>query len=157
MKPHFTLALALFAASAAGASVVSAQSPVQLQSKVLIEKTVMVGNREQTQVSNPDVVVPGDRLIFETAFRNSGARPVDNFVVTNPLPSGVAYAGQSSTGAELSVDGGRSWGQLPALKLRAADGSLRPARAADVTHLRWKLARIAPGAAGALRYRGVVR
>lgn len=131
--------------------------PVQLTSNVMVEKVAMVDGRQQTVLKTPDSVVPGDRLLFQTNYRNSGAKAADHFVVTNPVPSNVAYAGESTAGAEMSVDGGKHYGQLSALRVTTADGQSRPARPEDVTNLRWTLATIAPGTSGTLKYRGMVR
>ena len=131
--------------------------PVQLTSNVMVEKIAMVDGRQQTVLKTPDSVVPGDRLLFQTNYRNSGAKAADHFVVTNPVPANVAYAGESTAGAEMSVDGGKTYGQLTALRVKTPDGQSRPARPEDVTNLRWTLATIAPGTAGTLKYRGMVR
>lgn len=151
----------LFAAFliATPALVAAAPAPAQsvvLTSNVMAEKTTVVAGREQVALVKPDSVVPGDKLLFQTSFKNGGARPADRFVVTNPVPTGVAFTGESSVGVELSVDGGKSYGALSALTVKTPTGP-RAARATDVTHLRWTLATIAPGASGTLRYRGVVR
>ncbi len=44
------------------------------------------------------------------------------------------------------------------MRVRNADGSRRPATLADVTHVRWHMARPIPaGGAGELRFRGIVK
>ena len=65
------------------------------------------------------VVTPGDKLVFVLSYRNDGAAPATGFVVTNPIPTSVAFAGGESAGAIVSVDGGKSWGALAALQGRA--------------------------------------
>ena len=105
----------------------------------------------------PSTVVPGDKLIFRTGYRNGGAAPAVRFVVTNPVPAAVAWTGEGSAGVAVSVDGGRSFGPLAALRVRGAGGQPRAATPADVTHLRWTVATIAPGGTGQLSYRGIVR
>ena len=54
------------------------------------------------------MVVPGDKLVFATADRNTGASAVNNFVVTNPIPAGVMLAPEGVAPADVSVDGGKS-------------------------------------------------
>lgn len=132
-------------------------SPVELTSNVMVEKIAMVDGHQQTVLKAPTTVVPGDRLLFQTNYRNSGAKAADHFVVTNPVPANVAYAGESTAGAEMSVDGGKNYGQLTALRVKTPDGQSRPARPEDVTNLRWTLSTIAPGTSGSLKYRGMVR
>lgn len=78
-------------------------------------------------------------------------------MVTNPLPSAVALASDSASGTEVSVDGGKTWGQLGSLKVAGTEGTPRAATAADVTHVRWIIPSIAPGASGEVQYHGIVR
>ena len=79
-----------------------------------------------------------------------------DFVVTNPLPVGVALAADADPALTLSVDGGRTWGNLAALRVSAPDGSRRAARSSDVTHVRWTLPRIAPGEGGEVSFPAIV-
>ncbi|MDB5678502.1 hypothetical protein [Sphingomonas bacterium] len=134
-----------------------APQAVQLSSTVMVEKTVSVGGREQVELQKPTNVLPGDKLIFQTNYRNAGGQPATQFVVTNPVPAAVAWTGEATPGAVESVDGGRSYAPLSQLKVKGANGALRPAQPADVTHIRWTLASIAPGASGLVKYRGMVR
>jgi len=131
--------------------------PIQLTSSVMVEKIAMVNGHEQTVLKAPKPVFPGDHLLFQTDYKNTGATAADHFVVTNPVPASVAYAGESTAGAEMSVDGGKNYGQLSALRVKTPDGQSRPARPEDVTNLRWTLATIAPGTSGSLKYRGMVK
>ncbi|PCD02200.1 hypothetical protein COC42_12115 [Sphingomonas spermidinifaciens] len=142
---------ALIAAAAQAAA-----PAVSLSSDVRREVTVVADGREKTVFEAPKSVVPGDRLIFTTRYANSGTRRADNVVVLNPLPKGVAWIGDASDGAQVSVDGGRTFGALSALRVTIG-GTSRPATPADATHLRWTLAAVQPGAAGQVRYRGTVR
>jgi uncharacterized repeat protein (TIGR01451 family) len=136
-----------------------AANDVALTSSVFVEKTVpQADGKSRLVLEEPRVVVPGDRLVFVLAYKNMGAKPATDFVVTNPMPGAVAYQGTGDTGAIVSIDGGRSWGTLAALKVRKADGSVRAAYPEDVTHVRWAMkAPIPVGAAGKLSFRGVVR
>ncbi len=135
----------------------SAPSPVSLKGDVMLEKTVTENGVSSVQLVEPKVVIPGDHLLFTTRYHNEGAQSVTNFVVTNPLPSAVALASDGATGTEVSIDGGKTWGQLATLKVTGADGSTRTATAADVTHVRWTIPTIAPGASGEVQYHGIVR
>ena len=146
--------LALFLPAAA-----IAEGKMALDSEILVEH-VITGTDGKTRVAlePPKVVTPGDKLAFILTYRNGGAEAVTDFVLTNPVPQSVAFAGTDSSGAEFSVDGGKSWGQLVALKVAAADGTSREATNADVTHVRWKIAQAIPtGGKGQLSFRGVVK
>ena len=144
------------AAAPAAAPAVQA-SPVSLQGDVKLEKTITENGTDRLVLSEPKIVVPGDRLLFTTAYRNDGAKPVTNFVVTNPLPAAVTLAADSPASLEVSVDGGKSWGVLGALKAADGKGGQRGALASDVTHVRWTVASIAPGASGTVSYHAIVR
>lgn len=135
----------------------AAPQAVQLSSTVMVEKTVTVDGKDQTQLQAPTKVLPGDKLIFQTNYKNGGNQPATQFVVTNPVPAAVSWTGEASPGAVESVDGGKSYAPFNQLKVKGADGALRPAQPADVTHIRWTLASIAPGASGLVKYRGMVR
>ena len=131
---------------------------VSLTSKVLVERVKPGADGKPVTVrEEPGVVTPGDRLVFVLSYRNAGAEPATGFTLTNPIPPSVAFTGSEDASAVLSVDGGKTWGRLSALKVIEADGSSRPAVAADVTHIRWSFDRpIAPGSGGELSFRGVV-
>lgn len=135
----------------------SAASPVSLKGDVKLEKTVTENGVSSIQLLEPKVVVPGDRLLFTTRYQNDGAAAVTNFVVTNPLPSAVVLAGDAAANTEVSVDGGKTWGVLGALKVSDGQGGQRAAATGDVTHVRWTIAQIAPGASGEVEYHAIVR
>ena len=136
-----------------------AANDVALTSTVFVEKSVpQAGGKTRVVLEEPHVVVPGDKLVFVLAYRNQGAKPATDFVVTNPLPGAVAFQGTPDAAAIVSVDGGKSWGPLATLKLRKSDGTVRAAYPEDVTHVRWAMRTPIPvGAAGKLSFRGVVR
>ena len=151
------LLIALFAMLAPFAA--QAANEVSLTSSVFVEKMVKESDgKTRFVLEEPRTVVPGDRLVFVLAYKNQGAKPATDFVVTNPLPGAVAYQGAADNVATVSADGGKSWGQLAALKVRKADGTVRSAYPEDVTHVRWAMKTPIPvGAAGKLSFRGVVR
>lgn len=148
--------LALFALLAPAAA--TAADNVSLTSKVLVERVKPGADGKPVTVrEEPGVVTPGDKLVVLLSYRNKGAEPATGFTLTNPIPGAVAFTGTDDASASVSVDGGKSWGALASLKVAAADGTSRPAVAADVTHIRWSLARpIAAGSGGELSFRGVV-
>ena len=151
----FFASVAIFAAVPATAF--AAPGAVVLKGDVKVETTVVEKGVEKTVLATPKVVVPGNRLVFSTSYRNESATPVQNFVVTNPVPEGIAVAAPDAASLTVSVDGGKIWGKLAALAVKDAKGVARPAQATDVTHVRWTLATIAPGAAGAVAYHAVVK
>ncbi|WP_228241769.1 hypothetical protein [Porphyrobacter sp. GA68] len=147
---HLLRSVATCVAAAFVAVPALAQDNVALTSEVHVVR--VVDGKEQ--LDPPASVLPGDRLVFTTRYRNAGSVSVDNFVVTNPLPAPVVLA---SDGAfAVSVDGGRTFGPLAEQRI-TEDGAARAATTADVTHVRWNLPSIAPGAGGELSYFATVR
>lgn len=155
-KTRFIGLIGLAAMVSVSPAALAAESPVTLDSTVKLEKLITEGGKTRHELVEPQKVVPGNKLVFRTTYRNTGAKPVNQFVVTNPLPSAVVLADDAG-GFESSVDGGKSWGKLAALKVADGKGGLRAAQTDDVTHVRWVLSVIAPGATGTLEYHAVVR
>ena len=151
----FFITAAMTAVVPAGASATA--GAVVLKGDVKIETIVVDKGVEKTVLATPKIVVPGNRLLFSTSYRNESATPVQNFVVTNPVPAGIAVAAPDAASLTVSVDGGKTWGKLAALVVKDTKGAARPAQAGDVTHVRWTLATIAPGAAGAVAYHAIVK
>lgn len=141
-----------------GGNAAFANNNVALSSAVFVERTIAdTSGNSKMVLQEPKVVTPGDRLIFILSYHNKGPTPASSFVVTNPLPSAVAYQGTPDATAEVSIDGGKAWGALSALKV-LENSQWRSARPEDVTHVRWALKQAIPvGAQGKLSFRGIVR
>ncbi len=157
MKANWIKQIAGIVALAFAAPAMAAEQPVELHGDVKLEKTVTENGVSKQVLAAPEVVVPGDRLLFSTTYRNTGAAPVKNFVVTNPLPSGVALSDLGGAPVQVSVDGGKAWGGLAALKVADGKGGLRAAVPGDVTHVRWTVPVVQPSATGTLSFHAVVR
>lgn len=154
----FAAAATVLALPAAPLAAQGQANPVTLTGDVKAVKVVIAADgTERTELVEPTTIVPGDRLVFGTDYANKGAEAVTNFVVTNPLPAAVRLAPDADPALEVSVDGGKSFGVLAALSVTASDGTARPATHADVTHVRWVLASIAPGTSGRLTYPAIIR
>lgn len=152
--------LAALSAIACALSAPTAQAqtkPVALSSSVQLVQITGEGAAARQNLVEAASVVPGDVLVFSTAYRNASATQVDDFVILNPVPATVVVAAESADAQDVSVDGGTTFGTLSALTVPTADGKTRPAAATDITHLRWTIARLAPGEAGTASYRAVVR
>ena len=132
---------------------------VTLASDVFVERVQRdAEGRATTVLEPPKAVAPGDRLIFVLSYRNGGDEPASDFVVTNPVPDAVAFAGADGVEPEVSIDWGRSWGRLSSLTVARSDGAVRPAAPADVTHVRWSIRQPIPaGQGGKLSFRAVAR
>ena len=136
-----------------------AANQVALDNVVFVERvSTDASGKQRVLLEEPKVVVPGDRLVFVLNYRNAGAQPADKFVITNPMPSAVRFAGAADASTIVSVDGGKAWGALDTLSVIQPDGTRRPAQPADVTHIRWAFQNPIPaGGAGKLMFRGVVK
>lgn len=150
----------------AHASALLASNSVVLTSEAMVERSETdVAGKEKLVLKKPSdvIVVPGDRIIFTLRYVNNGAEPASGFRATNPMPAPVQFVSVAEDWAEVSVDGGKSWGKLAELKVTAknTDGTgdvLRAATAEDVTHVRWVFTTpIAPGAKGSVSYRGLIK
>lgn len=148
---------ALVVLAAAPALALAAPGAVSLESSIKLDKVVTENGQTHHEYVAPQKVVPGNHLLFVTSYRNTGDKPVDHFVVTNPVPSPVALESAGADNFDVSVDGGKTWGKLSQLSVTKPGASARAAEAADVTHVRWVIPVIAPGAAGTLEYHAVVR
>ena len=90
---------------------------------------------------------PGDKVILVVQWRSETRdRP---FTVQSAIPRSLAFQRAGHDAAEVSIDGGRNWGELGALRI----GS-RLASAEDVTHVRM---RVAGSPTGRLTYSAIVR
>lgn len=132
--------------------------PIALEGDVhaVIESVDADGNT-QVELVKPGTIIPGDRLVFGTSYSNTGVEPVENFVMTNPLPAAVRLAPDADPALSVSVDGGKTFGLLADLAVTDAEGAPRSAAHSDVTHIRWTLDRVEPGESGRLEYPAIIR
>lgn len=162
--------------SAAVQGATDPRANVKIESDVKVERTEKdaSGNDQVTLHTPSDVkVIPGDKLLFVNAYRNTGATPVTGFVVSNPIHPAVTFTEVSENWAVVSVDGGKSFGKLTDLTVAITPDATadktdaattepvaltRAAQPSDVTHIRWVFADAIPGgASGKLQFRGVVK
>lgn len=162
MKPSF--ALALFALLLAAPLVALAADPaVVITSEALLEQQVPRPDGKLETVRVPAAkVVPGETIVFVNSIGNHGAAPAEKVVVTNPIPEQMLYLDGSAAGRDatitFSVDGGTVFDRPEKLKIKNPDGTLRPATAADYTHVRWLLNRpLAPKQTQQVEYRARVQ
>ena len=125
-----------------------AKPAISLDSAVFVERLQQDNLRSLEPAST---LSRGDRVVTILRWYRMGGS--GGFTVTNPLPRGVAYQRSASGDEQVSVDGGRSWGQLSSLRV----GS-RMASPEDVTHIRWQIAEArAASGSGSIAYSGIVR
>jgi len=102
-------------------------------------------------------VVPGTEVFFVVTYQNHGEKPAEKVVITNPVPKELEYITSTITPSvgdlKVSVDGGKVYDDLKRLEVKGADGKVRPARASDVTEVRWLLkSDVAPGGEGSVSF-----
>jgi hypothetical protein len=144
----------ILAAGAAlcAATSANARQAVQIEREVYVERTVARPDGRALRSLEPagnlrrgDVVVL--MLEWSASDRDNG------FVVSSRVPRDLAFRRTGGAEAEVSIDGGRTWGMLD--RLRISD---RRATPEDVTHLRWQVARDdAAQGRGMLTYSALVR
>lgn len=124
---------------------------VHLTGDVFVERFEPApGGRTARILERADALHSGDRLVFVVSWSGGDTA---GFFVTNPVPRSIAFQpGSGNASEEVSIDGGRSWGQIDTLMVHDHDG-WRRALPEDVTHVRWRAA----GKAGQITYRGMVR
>jgi hypothetical protein len=152
-------ALALSAAVFAQAQ--PAASPVSIVSKVeaVTYATDAKGVKKRILVE-PKIVTPGQPLVVWLTYRNNGKVPASAFVINNKVPNNTDFTGfgETSGWGVVSVDGGKTFGPIAALKVTGKDGKVRTAGFKDVTHLRWAFAKPIPaGTGGVISFYGVVQ
>lgn len=126
-----------------------------------VEVVTKAGKKEK-QLQAISSAVPGQEVVYVITYRNTGTKPAERVVVSNPVPAGLVFQPGSAQGvgtkAEVSVDGGKLFGGLEQLTVKNADGSSRAARAEDVTHVRWTVLQdVRPAGEGKVTYRAVLK
>jgi uncharacterized repeat protein (TIGR01451 family) len=132
-------------------------------SEVEMVTTNAKGGKEVKRINAAKAkIVPDDIVIFTTEYVNVDKKPVENVVVTNPVPAHTVYVDRSAEGIgtkiDFSVDSGKNYGTPDKLTVTTATGAQRPAAAPDYTHIRWTLGKpLAPGGKGSVSFRARIK
>lgn len=154
-----TLGLALMAGPGRAAhenapmrtAAVGVQPDVMLESSLFVEHTRQNARGPVHMLEPAKQVTTGDRVVTLLSWYRLGGS--GGFTVTEALPSGMSWQPGDKDEAEVSVDGGRSWGHLGRLRI-----GQRIAVAQDVTHMRWHISPAqALAGSGRIAYAGMVR
>lgn len=134
-----------------------ADSPVQLDQAVFVERSGMGAARGNVRIIEPARrLFRGDRVVLVLDWEAARAQK-GGFTVTSIVPPTLSFQRSSIGAQDVSVDGGRNWGRLGSLHIRAPEG-IRLATPEDVTHLRWRIpADLASKGAGRITYSAIVR
>lgn len=155
MLKAFIGAVALCMAAAPMGSAALANTPVTLSSEVHVVRLIEKDGIKVQSFEPASKVVPGDQLVFTTVFHNKTDQVVENCVLLNAIPKGIAITADGKF--ESSVDGGKTFAALGQLTVTNDDGSSRAANFADVSNLRWTIPSIAPGEKGEVKYFAIVK
>ena len=126
-----------------------------------VVETDAAGNRQVKRVAAKKVV-PGDEVIYRIEFENTGAETADNVVIRNPVPEYTLYKAGSANGmgteVSYSIDGGQHFDSPANLVITEADGTSRPAMAAEYTTIRWRYKKgLQPGEKSSVEYAVVIQ
>lgn len=164
MQKIFTAVL-LFAVLAPAAVWAQQKSAIELRSLAEVE-TIEKNEKGEQVVKRTEVskapTVPGSVVVFTTKYTNTGKQPAHAVVVTNPVSEYMAYiegsAEGSNTAIEFSVDSGKTYNAPDKLTVKDPDGTMRKAKPADFTHIRWTLTKpIAPGGIGSVSFKAKIK
>jgi uncharacterized repeat protein (TIGR01451 family) len=143
-RSSFQASLGLLIAILLGEAAYSQADSGSIAIKVIAEVESQTVERGQKipKLVPADRVVSGDWVIYTLEVRNTASTIVRSPTVTYPVPAHVSYVADSAVGPAIevsySVDGGHHFDVAENLKIQDADGQLRPAAAADYTHIRWQ-------------------
>ncbi|WP_435417777.1 hypothetical protein WAB17_13045 [Parerythrobacter aurantius] len=129
----------------------AAQSTVDIRKSVYRERAERMGDRVVRALEPATTLRKGDSVVLMLSWR----APVrsERFTVASPVPRDLAFKRMGGRAAEVSIDGGRTWGQLAGMRIGA-----RRATPEDVTHLRWQVSRDEAGRGkGILSFSATVR
>jgi uncharacterized repeat protein (TIGR01451 family) len=146
---------------AGAAAAQAAADPLLIKVIAEVESKSVESGHEVVKLIPADRVVPGDEVIYTLEAQNTAAAALQAPTITNPVPEHMRYIADTAVGpgAEVtySVDGGRTFDGAANLKVRGPDGRLRPAVAADYTHIRWQLRNsLKPNSVAFVRFRALV-
>ena len=146
--------IAATAFAAAIAAPLHADAGVILNSAVFVERSDGAAHARRF-IEPASLLNRGDNVVMVLDWH--AHRQSNGFVLTSPIPGTLKFQRSSRDNQEVSVDGGKSWGQIG--QLRVADGGAwRFATPEDVTHIRWRIpADMATRGSGRVTYRALVR
>lgn len=114
---------------------VMASESVSVRSAVFIETADSASQGKSRSITPASSLQRGDKIVLLVDWR---AGRSSAFTITSEVPRHLSFRESARPTQEVSVDGGKSWGQLGEVTLRDRFGR-RAARPADVTHLRWRI------------------
>jgi uncharacterized repeat protein (TIGR01451 family) len=128
----------------------------QIQLRLEAEKRVISQDQQGRQIQTwqplkgQAVIQPGNVLRYTLIGENKSDRLVKNLALNQPIPQGMSYVLKSANITNngkivYSIDGGRSFGENPTIKVTLPGGKVetRPAPASAYTHIRLQVPSVA--------------
>jgi uncharacterized repeat protein (TIGR01451 family) len=127
-----------------------ASSPIQLQLEA--EQKLVTMNEKGQEITSwkaleeSSVVQPGDIVRFTVKTQAENNQPVQNFVITQPIPPQTIYVLNTAISTKsmpadvtYSIDNGKSFLGNPTVQVTLPNGTVetQPAPAEAYTHIRW--------------------
>ena len=142
--PILRLAALLLGLSVATASLAQRlPKGVTVRTIAEVETRILVNGRDAIKLVPAERLSPGDEIIYTLEIRNAGPVLIRPLTVPYQIPDHVRYVADSAVGpgadVSFSVDGGRTYAWPDGLTVEGPQGVLRPATAADYTHILWRL------------------
>lgn len=104
----------------------------------------------------PENIVPGDLVGYRIHYVNSGKETATDVVVNNPVPENTEYVVNSAAGMNsqitYSADQGKKFARAAELTVEE-NGAQRPAKASEITHIRWSINSVAAGSSGDVEFK----
>jgi uncharacterized repeat protein (TIGR01451 family) len=158
---HAALAAAGFAAHTAAVAQSAERGCVELKTVAEVEQPYVDERGQAAKRLVPAAkVVPGDEIVWTIVASNVCTTAAGDVAITNPVPAHMHYVGNSAFGPgadiQFSLDG-RQFAAASALTVTEVDGTKRPARAEEYSHIRFALPQpIGPSESLMVRYRATV-
>ncbi|MDC0886413.1 hypothetical protein OAS19_01280 [Altererythrobacter sp.] len=130
---------------------VAAQSGIAIERSVYLETARVQGAAAIRALEPAKELRKGDSVVLMLQWKAPGQS--ESFTVSSKVPRDLAFQRSGGHSPDVSIDGGRTWGQLDAAVVRG-----RNATPEDVTHLRWQVS-VAEAATGrgVMSYSAIVR
>jgi len=113
--------------------------------KLTAMKEIIVQDKDGRDIVKhvkPEVMTPGDVVVYTVTFANEGKQAKDDVVINDPIHPDIAYIEGSATGPGTSITfsvDGKTFGKEGELKVEDENGDMRIAEAAEYRHIRWTL------------------
>lgn len=160
-KKTITLRIALFATLAfafAAPSFALGNPSVALKLSGAVATKGSDGVQKETPLGDT-VLRPGETIRYRIAATNKGDRPALRLVPVGKIPVGTSYEVGSASGAEFSINGGKTWSARPMITVHTPAGDVvKAADPATYTSVRWPAGQtLAPNSTSTYSYAVLVK